>query len=162
MRYLVKKTENGYVVKHKTDAKHLPREGGWFFAEGPDTKYPKVGVSPEGVIEIVEDSAPMLIAEAWEEMDSGIVADSAPVFKTTNRESMLAFVDDYQLRIMVPEMFIGDGEVTEVITPSFGIGMPLDTAEKIKSYYAEVLYELLQKRRNRIRDFVIYRGELLS
>jgi len=165
MKYLVKQILDadvviGHEIKQQVTAKHLPRGGNYIFVEGVDTAYPKIEIDEDGVMSIVEDTAPKQLKEAWVAMDQAIVDDAVPIFKTTNRESMLVFVDDFQLRIMVPEMFVAAGEAAEVNTTTYGEGEVLDTVEKVKGYYSEVLYDLLQKRRTKIGEYLQFKAGL--
>ena len=160
-KYLVKQifegnTLTGYEVKHQTTSKNLPRGGKFIFVEGVDTKYPIVDISLiDGSLSIIEDTKPKDLQTAFDTMDSGIINDGKAVFKSSSRTTMLVSIDDYQLHIMVPEMFVNDGEVTEFVTSSFPtVGTALTISADIKTYYAEILYDLLQKRRSKLATYV--------
>lgn len=119
----------------------------------------------EGVVEMVDGelyvSRNLAIAELkaeYKQMDDGIVLDAAPIFKTTNRESMLAFVDSFQLRIMLPEPFVGERAQIEI--GEFLVGDILDTPDKVKDYYGKILLDLDEKRNLRISEYLLRKQEL--
>ena len=171
MFYGIRKENDDWKIVHIEEEKKPIRGIRWIeYTEEVDGEtVPKELVNPgvveddQGEVSLVEDQEDFLAGElkkAWVEMDDGIIIDSAPIFKTTNRESMLAFVDDFQMRIMRPDMFISENEAAEFLTTSFAVGDLLDTEEKIKNYYSELLFDLLQKRRNRIGTFLIKKSDL--
>lgn len=164
MKYLVKQIKDadvvvGYEVKQKTDAKHLPK-GPYIYVEGVDTKYPKIKIDIDGKLSIVEDTAPKELRKAFEEMDAGVVTESIPLLGTKNRETMIINILDMQFKVSMPELFVIDGLFAEVNSTSFGYGEPLDTPEKIKGYYSEVLYELSTRRKVKRDVFNAKKAEL--
>ena len=165
MKYLVKQIKDadvivGYEVKQKTDAKHLPRGSNYILVEGVDTKYPKINIDIDGKLLIIEDTAPKELRKAFEEMDAGVVAESIPLLGTKNRETMIINILDMQFKVSMPELFVLDGLYAEVDSTSFGYGEPLDSAEKIKGYYSEVLYELSTRRKVKRDIFNAKKAEL--
>ena len=164
MKYLVKQIKDasavvGYQIKHKTSAKHLPRGGSHIFVEGVDTEYPKMEIDVEGNLSIVEDAGPKELKEAFKSMDAAVVAESAPLLGTANRETMIINILDMQFKVSCPEKFVLDGLFAEVDSTTYGIGEVLDTAEKIEDYYSQVLYELSSRRKDK-RD--IYKAKKLE
>ena len=143
--------------KFRTDSKNVPRLKGAVLMDGPDLPVDEVSVV-NGVV--VANQAVQELKAEYKSMDDGVVLDAAPVFKTTNRESMLAFVDSYQLRIMVPEYFVSMGLLAEVTIGSFQVGDVLDTAEKVKDYHALILVDLDTKRNTRIGNYINKKTEL--
>lgn len=166
-KYLVKQIFDseivtGYEIKQKTNARHLPRGGKHIFVEGVDTEYPKIDMNPEsGSLSIIEDVKPKALKDAYKEMDDGIMQDGAAVFNSTSRTTMLASIDDFQLHVMAPELFTNDGEKTVIVTASFpSVKTPLNSEVDIKTYYSEVLYELLKKRRVKVKKYLDKKTEL--
>ena len=159
MKWLIKEIDGIWVPKSTTTTRHLPRGGEYKIIDGVETKYPKI-LDTNGVLSVIEDTAPKQLQDAWVKMDADIVADAAPVFGTANRESMLAFVDEFQMRIMVPEMFVGDSETAAITIGTYTVGDSLDTAVKIKGYYSEVLYDLLNKRKSKIITYLTTKATL--
>jgi len=160
MKWLLKKVNDNWEICYRTDSKAKPRGGEYLLVEGASTKYPKLLTDENGLMTVIESNEPKQLAEAYVDMDEGIVADAAAIFGTSNRESLLAFVDDFQMRIMSPHLFLADEEFAQLNTASYGEGEPLDTVEKIKGYYEEVLYDLLQKRRAKMGTYVATKAGL--
>ena len=149
-----------YSPKYITDSRSLPRGGGFVFVEGVETKFPKVFKDEEDKLSIIEDEKPRQLKDAWATMDSDIASNSVPVFKTTNRESMLVFVDSFQLRILASEKYAPLGLKAELEVEGFSIDDELDTQEKIESYYKEVLFQLDMFRNQKIVDYLTLKDSL--
>lgn len=165
-KYLVKLIKDadvviGYEIKQKTDAKHKPRGlKDRIFVEGVDTKYPKVEISEDGTLSIIEDVNPKELKEAYETMDKEVADEAHKKIGTKNRESMLAFVDAFQLRVMLPEKYAPIGLLADVDIADFSIGDPLDTPDKIKDYYSEILFQLDIYRLGKIKDYLTIKATL--
>jgi len=159
VKYLVKQIFNsgvlvGHEVKHQTTAKHLPRGGNYIFIEGVNTKFPKLDVDIDDNMSIIEDANKILLKEAYVQMDTDVASEASLKTGTANRESMLAFVSAYQLRMSIPEKYVDVGLLAEIEIAGFLIGDPLDDAIKIKVYYTEVLFYLDLHRMGKIKDYL--------
>lgn len=157
---IIERTFDRYEPKYKVD-KPVPARGKEvIYLEGPDLppNQVKIELDEDGNPSVVEFTEVKEVQAKYVEMDEGIIADSAPVFKTTNRESMLAFVDSFQLRIMAADLYVNDGLLADIAIGEFAIGDPLDTEEKIKSYYKQVLKDLDDKRNLKIADYLQYKA----
>ncbi len=67
---------------------------------------------------------------------------------------MLEFVSSFQLRIMAPEKYASQGMLAEFDIRAFSIGDALDTAEKVKDYHIELLFDLDTKRNAKIVEYL--------
>ena len=154
----------GYEVLYSTDSKSLPRGGDYIFVYGEAKKYPIVVTSTneEGIetLEVAENESLFNLDIAYEEMDKDIAFESAKKIGTYNRESMFAFVDAYQLRIIAAHKYLDFGLKAEINIASFSIGDKLDTEEKIKEYYTELLVHLDKFRTQKIVDYLTVKAGL--
>ena len=150
----------GYKIKSKPSAKHLPRGNNHLFVEGVDTKYPKIEINEDGNLSIVEDLAPKQLKGAYVLMDNEVANEASLKVGTKNRESILASISAYQLRVMIPERYIDLGLIAEIEIGNFLISDPLDDAAKIKEYYTEVLFQLDAYRIGKIKDYLDLKASL--
>lgn len=147
---------DSYVVMYQTSSAATPRGNEleeFIILDGPDTKYPIVDKNSDPLV-VIENAPAKTISDAWASMDSSIVTEAASVFSTTNRESMLAFVDSYQLRIIAASQYVSYGLQAHVNTASFTVGDALDTEQKIKDFYTEVLVALDKDRDAKIAAYL--------
>ena len=169
MKYLVK-TEGGedkvlYSVSGNVSLKSDSENISYSTLNGPgNLKNPivQVTVNEEGeeVKSIVDFNALTELQDGWKSMDTGVVDDAITVFKTKNRESILAFVSSYQLRILAPQKYSALGLVAEFTIGAFTVGDLLNTDEKVKDYYTEILVDLDTKRNTRIVEYLTLKASL--
>lgn len=154
---MIVKTGNvlDYVIKGSTDAMALPRGGEHIFINGVDTKFPTVVINQEsGELEIIENENAKNLKSAYESMDTDIKKESALKIGTANIESLFAFVDAFQLRMMIPERYASLGLKVDIEIGDFLVGDNLDTADKVKSYYTEILFYLDIHRLGKISEYI--------
>ena len=111
MRYLVKQILDGDVVigheiKHQTTSRALPRGGKFIYVEGVDTKYPKLETDKDGVMTIVEDTAPKQVKAAYDLMVKDVYAEMKSVFGTDNDVSASAFASTYEAMLKRPLSYV--------------------------------------------------------
>lgn len=153
---IIQRDFSHWSIFSKQDKFMLPRGIDGVCIEGLDIKreIASIALDEDDNPYIIENTDLKEVKNKWKEIDKGIEDDAYPVFKTRNRESMLAFVDSFQLRIMAPEKYASSGLLAEFNIGSFSVGDPLDTPEKVKEYYIELLVDLDTKRNQKIIDYL--------
>jgi len=168
MKWIIKETkdEDGLVVsreiKGATNAAYHPYQD-YILVNGPDSPRGevKIDVDDSGeadVVTVVEDLDKKAVKAQHSTMDTTIISDAAAVFGTTRLESLLAFTASYHLKMTAPEKYINQNLTALKSIGTFTQGDALDTADKIRDYYKEVLVELDIKRDTAIKDYLVLKA----
>lgn len=104
-RYLCKKVDEEYFVKNRTDAKHLPRGGEFFFLEtDKDLKNPTVSTDEDGELVLIEGAE--TIQDIYKKMVEDIYAEMFTVFGTSNDVSAAAFAATWEAMKKRPSNYV--------------------------------------------------------
>ncbi len=145
----------GLTPKCKTTSSSLPVGGDFSFChDSGNVKVPMVEADGKGGFIIVENDNLVQLHVAYKLMDDGVTKKGAEIIGTNSKESMFAFIDSYQTRILAPEKYTTFGLKSELTIGEFVKGDALNTEAKIKDYYLEVLVMLDKDRMEKIKTYL--------
>ena len=158
MKYLVKKIKDGgvvtgYEIKQRTSARHRPRGDRYILIDAPKYDNPKIEMV-DGEVTIVEDVDKGTKAELYKQMDSNIRLEAAKKMNTNKTDAQFAGMISALLRLVASDRYTGLGLIATETIGSFSAGEELDTEEKIKEFYKEMLVDMDIKRHMEIIKYL--------
>ena len=93
-------------------------------------------------------------------MDNNIFDKAAEITKGTSMESVQAFTQAFHLRSNNGAEYVADGLIVRYAWGTYGLGDPLDTAQKIEEYYTGIMIELDKFREAEITTYLTARAAI--
>jgi len=87
-------------------------------------------------------------------MDETIVEKAEEITKGTSIASVQAFLNAFQLRANAPSEYVNEGLIVRWAIDTYQLGDPLDTVEKIQTYYTKVLVYMDKFREAEITKYI--------
>lgn len=157
INYICKKifNEDGDIIDYRiegnTENRQLPSNQ-YRILEGPKTKHPMASFDGDKWV-VIEDPSARTFVDAKESLTSGIQSDVGALVKSNSDTGILSDVIEIHYSITDAAFISTQGHLAEKDTTSFNTGDTLDTEQKVKDYYTEVLREIYLLRKTRWSTF---------